>query len=112
MRGGWGVLAKRVRTRIKESLIEQLEDKGVIADFFFDLVEDYMRFYDIKMELLDDIKKRGVSIYWQNSETSYGYKKNDSVDQLVKISGQIIKILDTLKITVDEEVLEDDDDDF
>ncbi len=98
--------------KIKNSLVEQLDDRGVIAAYAFDLVDDYMKLWGFKNKCVTDINKRGVSVKYQNGENQFGYKKNDSIDQLLKINGQMIKILNELKIKVDDEVMDDDDDDF
>lgn len=106
---------KRKETKysiLKNSLIEQLEDRGVIAAYAFDLIDDYMKLWGFKAQCVTDINKRGVSVRYQNGENQFGYKKNDSVEQLIKINGQMIKILDVLNIKVDEELVGDDIDDF
>ena len=94
--------------KIKNSLVEQLEDRGVIAAYAFDLIDDYMKLWGFKNKCVTDINARGVSVKYQNGDNQWGYKKNDSIDQLLKINGQMIKILNELKITVDEELVEDD----
>ena len=81
------------RNEIKNALIEQLEEKNIIKPHFIDLVEDYMALWDIKSELIHDIKSKGVSVMYQNGENQWGYKKNDSVPELNKVNGQMLKIL-------------------
>lgn len=108
-----GEIAKSSRKKVRESLLEQLEDMGVISDFFLDLIDDYMSFWDIKKDLQKDIKERGVSVEWRNSPTSFGFKKNDSISELIKTNGQMLKILQQLKISTDDETGDtDDEDDF
>jgi len=107
VRGGGQAMAKKLRTRIKESLTMQLQDMRVTGDHFYDLVDDYMALWDIKNDLIKDIKTRGVAIPWQNSETQKGTKKNDSVSELHKTNAQMLKILQQLNITTDE-VVDDD----
>jgi len=53
-------VSKERRRLIEESLLEQLEMKGADMDHFVDLVRDYMSLWDVKNDLLEDIKKRGV----------------------------------------------------
>ncbi len=84
------------RKEIKDSLLEQLEDKELIEPHFTDLVEDYMALWDIKSELIHDIKIKGVSVMYQNGANQFGYKKNDSVPELTKVNGQMLKLLNEL----------------
>lgn len=98
-----GGIARQSRTKIRESLLEQLEDKGVISEFFLDLIDDYMSFWDIKKSLQKDIKERGVSVEWRNSPTSFGFKKNDSISELIRTNAQMLKILQQLKISTEDE---------
>lgn len=111
--GGGGVkLAKGKRAIIKDALVDQLENQGVIGRHFYDLIEDYLQLWDIKNSLFKDIKERGVSVYWENSPTQSGYKKNDSITELIKVNAQMLKILQQLNLKVDESISDDDDDDF
>lgn len=97
---------------IKQSLLEQLEESGNMNPHFKGLVEDYMRLWIIKNQLIDDIDERGVVCKYQNGKDQWGYKRNDSVGELNKTSSQMLKILTQLKIQVKEiEPLDDDDDD-
>ncbi len=97
------------RKEIKRDLLDQLERNGTIGSHYLDLINDYMDMYDTKKELINDIKDRGVSVEWNNGGGQTGYKKNDSVDQLVKINGQMLKLLDALGI---KPSIEDGDNDF
>lgn len=89
-------ITKETREEIRESLLDALQDNGIFGKVFEDLVEDYLKLWDIKNALINDVKRRGVKVKWQNSETSFGYKKNDSVSEAVKVSAQMLKILLTL----------------
>lgn len=99
---------KAYRT-IRASLIDQLERSGNDTSFFLDLVDDYMKMYIIKELANADIMENGVSVEYRNSETQYGRKKNDSVDQILKTNQQMIKLLDMLGIKP-EEGIEDEED--
>ena len=91
----------KVYKSIRKSLLDQLERGGNDLPHFTDLVEDYMKMYVIKELANDDIRIRGTFVEWQNSETQYGSKKNDSVDQVLKTNQQMIKLLDMLGIKPD-----------
>ena len=86
------------REKIKQDLINQLEENGIEGEHWFDLVDDYMSLWDIKNKLIDDIMERGVNIRYQNGENQYGWKKNDSVGNLHKTNSQMIKLLNKLGI--------------
>ena len=87
---------------IKKDLIQQLEEKEVNNEYYKDLVDDYIKLYRMKNKLAADIEERGVSIKWQNSETSFGYKKNDSITEFVRVNSQMIKILKDLNFRPSE----------
>ena len=85
--------------KIREDLNTHLINNGAVGEYMTDLVNDYCSLWEVKEKLLADIEERGVQIKWQNSEKSFGYKKNDSVGELLKTSAQMIKILNQLNIT-------------
>ena len=97
---------------IRASLIAQLEEGGNNTPFFIGLVDDYMKLYVIKNELADDIEERGVVCFYKNGKDQYGYKRNDSVGELNKVSAQMLKILSQLKIQPKEIVPQEEDDEL
>ena len=97
---------------IRTSLISQLEEGKNNIPFFIGLVDDYMKLYVIKNELVDDIEDRGVVCKYQNGKDQWGYKRNDSVGELNKVSAQMLRILSQLKIQPKEVVIEDDDEEL
>ena len=97
---------------IRASLIAQLEEGGNNTPFFIGLVDDYMKLYVIKNELADDIEERGVVCFYKNGKDQYGYKRNDSVGELNKVSAQMLKILNQLKIQPKEIVPQEEDDEL
>lgn len=102
--------SNKIRRKIELAIKKQLKEKQVYQFAHYqDLVNDYMKFWDFKNMLQEDIKERGVSIYWQNSETQYGYKKNDSIGDLIKVNTQMLKILFDLGVRAsDLEAVEED----
>lgn len=80
---------------IKEDLLKQLHENETYGKHYEDLIEDYMALWEIKNRLIEDIKKRGVSIEWNNGIQN-GRKKNDSISELNKTSAQMLKILSEL----------------
>lgn len=102
---------KKLRRQIELAIINQLKEKQVYRFAHYqDLVNDYMKFWDFKNMLQEDIEKRGVSVEWRNSATQYGYKKNDSVSELLKVNTQMLKILYDLGVRALDLEIEDDED--
>jgi phage terminase small subunit len=90
-------MAKIKAKEIKQDLLDQLERNGTVGNQYLDLVNDYMSLWEIKNKLIKDGKENPYT-EWQNSETSFGRKKNDSIDQALKVNQQMLKILDYLDI--------------
>lgn len=106
-------MAKITKTQIKQDLIDQLERRGVYGRHYLDLINDYMALWDIKNNLISDIKERGVTVKYQNGANQWGYKKNDSVSELAKINAQMLKLLSELGLRgVDFEAVDDDDEEM
>lgn len=101
---------EKLRRKIELAIIKQLKEKKIYQYAHYqDLVNDYMKLWDFKNMLQEDIDKRGVSVYWQNSETQYGYKKNESISELLKVNKQMLTILYDLGIRAsDLKVVEED----
>lgn len=93
------------RMNIRISLRNQLKENGMDNPLWLDLVEDYMKFWDLKEELQKSIKTKGAMIVVENGSQKF-YKKNDAVVEVPKVSKRMTDILDTLKIHA--EVKEDD----
>ena len=97
---------------LKQSLLQQLQDNDNYTTYFIDLVELYMSLWVVCQKLIADIEFRGVQVKYQNSATQWGYKKNDSVNELSKTNAQMLKILNQLGIKAnikDTNTQEDDD---
>lgn len=84
------------RNKIERGLLEQLGEENRNNSHYRELIKDYLFMWDTMQELKLDIEERGVSVFWQNSETQYGYKKNDSIREMTTVSNQMLKILNDL----------------
>lgn len=84
---------------IRNNLIEQLERAGNDTEYYIDLVGDYMGMWVTKQLLVEDIKERGVRVSYDNGGGQKGYKKNESVEQMLKVNSQMLKILTELHIS-------------
>lgn len=85
---------------IREDLKTQLNLQEKVGKHFDNMVEDYIYFYRLKEELKHDIAENGLRI---ESQTGNGYKTekdNKSVDQIIKVNGQMLKILNDLELKV------------
>lgn len=94
---------------IKSDLLDQLERNGIYGEQFKDLVEDYMSLWIVKNLLINDIESRGVSVIYNHGGGQNGYKKNDSIAELNKTNGQMLKLLNELGIKATKEYTDDDD---
>lgn len=88
----------KLRKEIKNDLLTQLARNGTSGKCYADLVDKYMDFWDMENALIDDIKARGVVVTYDNGGGQKGTKKNDSIDQRIKVNAQMLKILDSLGI--------------
>lgn len=95
--------------QIRSDLLQQLKVHQTAGKFYEDLVEDYMDLWLTKNLLLTDIKERGVTVRYNNGGGQSGYKKNDSVEQVLKVNTQMLRILDSLGIKPSTSVSGDDD---
>ncbi|MBE0452009.1 MAG: RNA polymerase subunit sigma-70, partial [Clostridia bacterium] len=75
-----------------------------------DLAADYLSLWDIKTKLIEDIEKRGVSVKYNNGGGQTGYKKNESVSELLKVNQQMLKLLGDLGIRAADLPVDIDDD--
>ena len=85
------VLYKKIKDEIKKD--------RPFTDSDNHLLNDLSMLEQIKERHLDDIKERGVIVKWRNSDTSFGFKDNPSVDKIMKIIEQQRKLLGEMKIT-------------
>lgn len=45
---------------MKESLIRQLELRGMKAEFYMDMIDDYVYYWSLKKKLITDIRAKGL----------------------------------------------------
>ena len=95
-------MAGKKRKGIDESLREQLALKGASLEHHEDLLSDYMSLWDVKNELIKDIRTRGVSYKDFSAAGNVMWKNNPSIKELVGVNRQMLSILKELKLTTDE----------
>ena len=94
---------------IREDLKTQLDLQEKVGKHFDNMVEDYIYFYRLKEDLKYDIAENGLRI---ESQTGNGYKTekdNKSVDQIIKVNGQMLKILNDLELKVPDSLINNGD---
>ncbi len=84
---------------VKMSLIRQLELRGMSAEFYMDLVNDYIYYWSLKKKLIADIKNKGLRYETVNGNGMTVEKANESVVNLQKTTATMLKILADLKLT-------------
>ena len=89
-------LRKTVRKEIRDNLLSQLKAKGADLTLYEDLVDDYMRLWDLKELLVKDIEANGLTkMYGQQ------VKENPSPKQLPTVNRQMLALLQQLGISAD-----------
>lgn len=83
---------------IRSDLLKQLAANQTAGKYYLDMIEDYMDLWLTKNLLITDVKTRGVTVRYNNGGGQYGYKKNESVEQVLKVNTQMLKILDSIGI--------------
>ncbi len=83
---------------VKMSLIRQLELRGMSAEFYMDLVNDYIYYWSLKKKLIADIKNKGLRYETVNGNGMTLEKSNESVVNLQKTTATMLKILADLKL--------------
>lgn len=93
---------------LRAEMLDQLIRNGTDGKVYEDLVDDYMAFWVDRQLLTDDIQHRGVVVSYNNGGGQKGKKKNDSITDKIKVSSQMLSILNTLGIRVEQDNDPDD----
>lgn len=92
-------LTKRLSQKeMKDSLVKQLELRGMNADFYKDLIDDYVYYWSLKKKLIADIRSKGIRYETINGNGVSVEKQNESVVNLQKTTATMLKILAELKL--------------
>lgn len=97
---------------IRKELKEQLANIGKANSATYELVEDYIRFYNLQDDLFTDIKKRGSVVSVVNGNGFEVVKQNESVQNVLKVNTQMLKIISELGIKEPIVIAKDSDDDY
>ena len=83
---------------MKESLIRQLELRGMKVEFYMDMIDDYVYYWSLKKKLITDIRAKGLRYETINGNGVTVEKANESVVNLQKTTATMLKILADLKL--------------
>ena len=83
---------------MKESLIRQLELRGMKAEFYMDMIDEYVYYWSLKKKLITDIRAKGLRYEMINGNGVTVEKANESVVNLQKTTATMLKILADLKL--------------
>lgn len=83
---------------MKESLIRQLELRGMKAEFYMDMIDDYVYYWSLKKKLITDVRAKGLRYETINGNGVTVEKANESVVNLQKTTATMLKILADLKL--------------
>lgn len=86
------------KKEMRNSLVKQLELRGMNADFYMDMVNDYVYYWSLKKKLIADIRKKGLRYKTINGNGVHVEKANESVVNLQKTTATMLKILSDLKL--------------
>ncbi|MBB6214972.1 hypothetical protein HNQ80_001057 [Anaerosolibacter carboniphilus] len=104
---------EKLRKKIERALNKQMKEKKLDQHAHYkDLAKDYLSLWDIKNKLIEDIEKRGVSVFWANGGGQQGYKKNESISELLKVNKQMLSILYDLGIRASDLKVVDEDEEL
>lgn len=98
--------------KVKEDIQKRLTSRCNPGGCYEDLIEDYMTLWLTKELLSADIRERGVSVEYDNGGGQRGRKKNESIDLMVKVNSQMLKLLAELGLTPAGETDGDGDDEL
>lgn len=84
--------------RVRESLIEQLKLQNKMAQFYVNLVDDYMSYWRLKEDLISDIDEKGIRYKCVNGNGITVEKPNESVQNLPKVTAAMLKIMNDLNL--------------
>lgn len=84
--------------QIKQDLKEQLLEQGKIGKHFESLVDDYINLEKLKRQIQADIDKHGLRVKVMTGNGFKSEKPNESVQNILKVNGQQLKILQDLEL--------------
>ncbi len=102
-------MAATKRGKILESLQSQLRSRGQDADYAIDQISDYMALWDIKNQLIRDIKKRGITYQERTATGVEQTRNNPSTKELLGVNKQMLQLLKDLDLNTESWAADQDD---
>ena len=84
--------------QIREDLKNQLIEQNKFGKHFESLVEDYINLEKLKRKIQKDIDDNGIRIIVMTGNGFKSEKPNESVQNILKVNGQQLKILQDLEL--------------
>ena len=84
--------------QIREDLRSQLIEQNKFGKHFESLVEDYINLEKLKRKIQKDIDDNGIRIVVMTGNGFKSEKPNESVQNILKVNGQQLKILQDLDL--------------
>lgn len=84
--------------QIREDLLAQLLEQSKFGKHFESLVEDYINFEKLKRKMQKDIDENGLRIKVMTGNGFKSEKPNESVQNILKVNNQQLKILQDLDL--------------
>lgn len=85
--------------KVRESLIEQLREKGADVTCFQELIDSYCYFYALERVMRADVKKNGLLIEVTTAAGGLAQKENPSIKNAASYNRQRLQILKELGLT-------------
>ena len=84
--------------QMREDLLNQLIEQNKFGKHFESLVEDYINLEKLKRKIQRDIDKNGLRVKVMTGNGFESEKPNESVQNILKVNGQQLKILQDLEL--------------
>lgn len=82
--------------KVKDSLVNQLSEKGIENDYNISLIDDYMKHWKIVADLNKDIKSRGAVVKAFDCKGNEVTKTNESIKIMNTEQAIMLKIIQLL----------------
>ena len=86
---------------IRESLEQQLRDRGADLAVYQSLLDDYMRYWRLEKDFHADIRKRGMTVLSVSASGKEYERENPSIRNAAMCNKQKLQILKELGLTTD-----------
>lgn len=81
---------------VRDDLLKQLQSAGKYGKHYEDMVDDYIRYLDLKDCLNKDLIEEGVRILTPTGNGHSALKPNESLPNMLKVTQLMLKILNDL----------------